>query len=232
MNRSYAKYGVIALWVGAIGGWFWHLQSSGSSPTDSMQAVVDAARGAWWAPLLYIAAYAARPLLLFPASIITIAGGILFGPWWGTLIVVIASNLSAMIAYHVGRSLTSPPGGDGSSTTLMARWSRRMEQESFLTVMVMRLAFLPYDLVNYACGFLRIRPGAFLAATAIGSFPGTLSFVLAGASIERIDDGLSGFDPKVFVASVVLFVVSLFVAKALQRRNDTAAVVVDAEALS
>ena len=56
----------------------------------------------------------------------------------------------------------------------------------------MRLLFLPYDLVNYVCGALRITWSSFLLATALGSLPGTVSFVLLGASLERVDQGLDG----------------------------------------
>lgn len=84
--------------------------------------------------------------------------------------------------------------------------------------MLMRLAFLPYDLVNYSAGFLRINAGAFVAATALGSLPGTISFVLAGASLQRLDAGLAGFDPKVFAASVAIFTVSIAISKVIQRQ--------------
>ena len=94
-----------------------------------------------------------------------------------------------------------------------------MRRNSFESVLLMRLAFLPYDGVNYAAGFLKIRPVAFLLATAIGSLPGTVSFSLAGASIESLSDGPSGVDPIVLVASVVLFVVSIVISRIVKRRE-------------
>ena len=44
----------------------------------------------------------------------------------------------------------------------------------------MRLVYVPYDLVNYLAGFLRIGWMPFILATALGSLPDTLSFVLFG----------------------------------------------------
>ena len=84
----------------------------------------------------------------------------------------------------------------------------------------MRLALLPYDVVNYLCGFLRIKPWPFLAATAIGSLPATVAFVLAGASVERVDAGASGLDARVLIAAAALFVASLAVARVLHRGED------------
>jgi len=59
----------------------------------------------------------------------------------------------------------------------------------------------------------------FLLATALGSLPGTVSFVLLGASIDSVDEGLGGIDPAILVASVVIFVVSLVLARLLRRRQ-------------
>lgn len=214
---------IVVFWAAIVAVWIWHSRSSGDGVTESLQQLVDSLRGNWWAIPAYVLAYAARPLLLFPASLLTIAGGILFGPAVGIAVVLVASNASAMVAYGVGRALRADPSHRRDATSLVARWSERLRARSFATVLVMRLAFLPYDLVNYACGALGINPGAFLAATAIGSLPGTVSFVLAGASLDRVDSGVDGFDPRVFAVSLALFVVSLVVAKLFQHREQVAA---------
>ena len=218
-NRSVLRWVAIGVWVVVVGAWVLRLRATGTSPTESLQSFVDRLDGAWWAIPAYLAIYTVRPLVLFPASILTIAGGILFGPVVGIGVAMVGANLSALVAFQVGRVFSPTALAEGEGATVIARWSARMRERSFVTVMLMRLAFLPYDLVNYAAGFLRIRPVAFLAATAVGSLPGTVSFVLAGASLERLDAGLDGFDPKVFAASLVLFVISLVVAKVVQRRE-------------
>ncbi len=41
----------------------------------------------------------------------------------------------------------------------------------------------------------------------------------ASASLDRVDEGLGGIDPVALVGSTVMFVVSLVVAQALQRRH-------------
>ncbi len=209
---------LVLAWAALLAAWLVYLWRSGSSPAGSLQAGVDAARGAWWAVPVFVLAYAARGLVLFPASLLTIAGGVLFGPVVGVVVTVVAANASAMVAYAAGRSLTAPPTMAETDASTVARWSNRLRHNSFTTVMVMRLAFLPYDLVNYLCGFLRVHQGAFLAATAIGSLPGTVTFVLAGASVRRLDAGVAGFDLRVFAISVALFVVSLVGARLVQRR--------------
>lgn len=210
---------VLLAWLALLAGWLVYLRVGGRSPASSAQAFVDLLRDAWWAVPAYVAAYAARPLLLFPASVLTLAGGVLFGPALGVLITVVAANTSAMVAYGVGRTLGSPPTPEDGDGSLVRRWSGRLRERSFVTVMIMRLALLPYDLVNYLCGYLRIRPLPYLTATAIGSLPGTVAFVLAGASLQRVDTGLAGFDWRIFAASAAFFAVSLVVARIVHRRG-------------
>ncbi|CAN5595256.1 hypothetical protein BH23ACT3_BH23ACT3_10700 [soil metagenome] len=114
------------------------------------------------------------------------------------------ANASAMVGYGVGGAFTADVERDGR----LAPWRHRLRANSFESVLLMRLLFVPYDLVNYTAGFLRIRWRPFLAATAIGSLPGTASFVLLGASLTRLDDGVDGIDRTTLAISVLLIVVS------------------------
>ncbi len=219
MHARLKRVLVLAAWTSAVVGWVLYQRSTGLGTVGSLQQFIDSTRGQWWALLAFVIVYAFRPIVLFPASLMTIAGGLLFGPVVGIGATIVGANASAMVAYWLARSLGFEREHDPDTAGLMARWSTRMRNDSFETIMLMRLAFLPYDLVNYAAGFLRIRPVAFLLATAIGSLPGTISFSLAGASIESLEDGPSGIDPAVLIASVVLFVLSVSVSRFVKRRE-------------
>ena len=219
MHARLKRVVVLAAWTAAVVGWVLYQRSTGLGTIGSLQQFIDSTRGQWWALLAFVIVYAIRPIVLFPASLMTIAGGLLFGPVVGIAATIVGANASAMVAYWLARSLGFEREQDADTEGLLARWSTRMRKDSFETIMLMRLAFLPYDLVNYAAGFLRIRPVAFLLATAIGSLPGTISFSLAGASIESLEDGPSGIDPVVLVASIVLFVLSVGVSRLVKRRE-------------
>jgi uncharacterized membrane protein YdjX (TVP38/TMEM64 family) len=216
---------VAAVWIAAIIAWQVYRSSNGLSATEAGQEFIDTVGSAWWGVFAYVALYLARPIVLFPASVLTVIGGVLFGPVLGVAVVVVAANASAMIAYGVGRLLGRAPGtlDDGSTAdddvSFARRWSARMRANSFETVLTMRLLFLPYDLVNYLSGVLRLRWLPFLLATALGSLPGTVSFVLLGASLDRIDDGFGGIDPATLGAGLVIFVVSLVIARRVRRRQ-------------
>lgn len=211
-----------AVWLGAIVAWQVHQTSTGRTTVESAQQFIDTVGGAWWGVFAYLLVYLARPIVLFPASVLTVVGGILFGPVVGVLVVVVAANASAMVAYGVGRLLGRPPGGiesPGDDASLRHRWAGRMRANSFETVLIMRLVFIPYDLVSYLAGVLRLRWLPFLLATALGSLPGTVSFVLLGASLDRVDEGIEGIDPIALGAGAMIFLVSLLLARILRRRQ-------------
>ena len=57
----------------------------------------------WWGPVLYITVYTLRPIILFPASVLTVLGGLAFGPVAGVAYTMIGSNLSTAATYAGAR---------------------------------------------------------------------------------------------------------------------------------
>jgi uncharacterized membrane protein YdjX (TVP38/TMEM64 family) len=225
-RRIWVQRGVVgAIWITAVVLWRNYQSANDLSAAGAAQQFIDSVGSAWWCILAFISVYLARPIVLFPASVLTIVGGVLFGPFVGVIAVIIGANLSASLAFAIGRSLsakiddTATATLDNDQQSFIARWSQRMRDNSFETVLLTRFLFLPYDLVNYAAGALRIKFVPFITATAIGSLPGTISFVLLGASLDRVDQGLDGLNPYALVASVIIFVASLVVARTLKQRD-------------
>lgn len=205
-------------WLVVLLAWRRYQTSNGLGAGEAAQRFVDAVQESWWGVAAYLGVYLARPIVLFPASVLTVVGGLLFGPFVGVLVVIVAANASAMVAFGVGRLLGRRPAAV-EATTLLSSWVRRLRTNSFTTILTLRLLYVPYDLVNYAAGALHVRARPFLVATAIGSLPGTVSFVLIGASLERVDDGFGGLEPLALIAGLVIFVVSLTMARLLRRRT-------------
>lgn len=207
----------------AVGGLLGLAAANGVTPLLPTNQLVDLLRNSPYGPALYISAYAARPLPLFPSSLLTIAGGLLFGPVAGIAYTLIGSNLSALIAYGIGHQLLGrqrehigqPPTQDDAPR--LSNWQAiepyidKMQEHPSITVLTMRFLFLPYDLVNYGAGMLGLDWPPFLLATALGSLPGTLAFVLAGASIQgsTIISGVPRLDLTTLAASGVIFAGSL-----------------------
>ena len=216
-----AKLVAFTFWSVVVGGYYLYANINNLTLADSLKLVVDLLTGSLLGPVFYMVIYALRPLLFFPATILTLLGGFLFGPV-GILWTVLGSNASALVAYTVGRYFGQGVLDGGDETTVIQKYTQRLRQNSFETVLIMRLLFLPYDLVNYAAGFLKIRWQPFILATAIGSIPGTISFVLLAGSFGTLDELVAGdlqVNPLTLIFSIGLILVSIGLSRFIKRRE-------------
>lgn len=225
-----------AFWILLVGGYTWYYQANNLTTETALLQLVDLFSSAW-GPLLYIVLYALRPLIFFPATLLTLASGSIFGAGslfnlaLAVLYTAIGANASAMIAYLVGRFfgqglLQEQASADGA-TSLIQRYTERMRQNSFETVLIMRFIFLPYDLVNYLAGILRIDWKAFLLATVLGSIPGTIAFVSFGASIDIKELAMGKtpeFNPWVLGFGLAILLVSIAISRYFKKRESASVV--------
>jgi uncharacterized membrane protein YdjX (TVP38/TMEM64 family) len=204
---------VLTLWVVLVLCFWLYVRSSQQNVTALLSGWLEALAQSPYRLILIFLIYLVRPVLLLPISILTVFIGFLYGPVWGTLYALLATFVSSSVAYILGRFF------GGNSLLLQTSWINQLRQQSFETVLTSRLIFIPGDLVNYACGFLKISFGAFLLATALGGLPGLLVGVLAGASIEG-QFNFSGIEINIWyvITSVLLLVVSLGISTYLRRK--------------
>jgi uncharacterized membrane protein YdjX (TVP38/TMEM64 family) len=131
-------------------------------------------------PLVFIALYALATLLFLPGSLLTLAGGALFGPLWGTLINLTGATLGAALAFLVARYLAAD-WVQGRAAGLLKRLIQGVEAEGWRFVAFTRLVPLfPFNLLNYALGLTRIPFVAYLLASAACMLPGALAYTWLG----------------------------------------------------
>lgn len=86
----------------------------------------------------------------------------------------------------------------------------------------MHLIFLPYELVNYTCGFLQIGWKPFLAGTAFGSIIATISIVMLGASfgsVEQLTEGEIRLNPTMLMTSILLIGLSVTLSRYIKKQE-------------
>jgi uncharacterized membrane protein YdjX (TVP38/TMEM64 family) len=123
--------------------------------------------------------YAVRPLLLFPATLLTVASGLIFGPWLGNLFTIFGENASANLAFALARWFGRQAVVDHASKRLR-RWDAELEQNAIVAVLSLRLLMLPFDAVNYGCGLTAMRQRDYAIGTFFGILPSLIGFVLLG----------------------------------------------------
>src|SRR6185312_15377195 len=62
-----------------------------------------------WAPAVFVAVYVGACLALVPASLLTVAGGAIFGLLAGTLLVFIGATVGASAAFLIARYVARRP---------------------------------------------------------------------------------------------------------------------------
>ncbi len=102
LTQHWQKLLGAVIWLAVIGAYTLYARAHDLTPVAAVQTLANTISGTVYGPLIYILIYVLRPLLFFPSTLLTIAGGFLFGTVWGVIYTVIGSNTSAMVAYLVG----------------------------------------------------------------------------------------------------------------------------------
>ncbi|MCA0988373.1 TVP38/TMEM64 family protein [Guptibacillus algicola] len=152
------------------------------------------------APIVYIVIYTIRPLIFFPASVLSIAGGLAFGSLFGTIYTVLGATSGAVLSFIVARTLGKSIANkdwQGKGRKLQ----EQLEKNGFFYVLFFR--FVPlfnFDLISYSAGLSKVKFSSYLFGTLIGIIPGTFAYNFLGSSL------VSG-DPMVIGTAVVVFLI-------------------------
>ncbi len=174
-----------------------------------------------WGPILYILIYAIRPVILFPGTFMTFMSGALFGFVGGMIYTLVGATFSALFAYFLGgvfgKKLLS-----GDQAWIIGSLKSKVDKEPFVSVLMTRLLFFPYDITNYACGFLKVKIKSFTLATFLGIIPGSAVFILAWAAFHNqtltsFSDALKDIDITLLYYAAGLFVITIGFAKVLKK---------------
>lgn len=174
-----------------------------------------------WAPVVFMLAYAVSTVLFVPAIPITLAGGALFGPLWGTVYNLLGATIGAMLAFAVSKYLAS-------------EWVRRMmggrlkklydgvEAEGWEFVAFTRLVpVFPFNALNYALGLTPIRFTHYAVATFIFMLPGSFAYTYVGyAGKEAFTDG-QGTLQKILIA-IGIVALAAFLSRIVRKLREKA----------
>jgi len=143
-----------------------------------------------WAPIAYMLVFLIAPVLFLPGAPITIAGGALFGPLWGTIYSVFSATAGAALAFQISRHLAGE-WAHRKAGGIVKRLKEGVEKEGWRFVAFTRLVPLfPFNVLNYGYGLTRVKFSHYIVASFFCMIPGATAYSLIGyAGREAVLDG-------------------------------------------
>ncbi|MEK7207334.1 MAG: VTT domain-containing protein [Pseudomonadota bacterium] len=159
-------------------------------------------------PLLFMAIYALATVLFLPGSVLTLAGGALFGPVAGTFYNLTGATIGATLAFLVARYIASEWAARKAGGRLK-QLMEGVENEGWRFVAFTRLVPLfPFFLLNYALGLTRIRISHYIISTYVFMLPGAFAYTYLGYAGREAIAGGEGMIQKGMLALALLGVVA------------------------
>jgi len=156
------------------------------------------------APFAYIGIYIVAVVAFMPGSVITIAGGALFGWLLGTIFVSIASTVGAGVAFLIARYIAAD-WVERKASGKVDKIKKGIEEEGARFVAFTRLVpIFPYTLLNYVFGLTRINFWTYLGVTWISMIPGTFAYVYAGYAGRQLFAGGMGMLETIIVVAIAI----------------------------
>jgi len=154
--------------------------------------------------LIYGIVYIAVTGLSLPgATVLTLAGGAIFGLFWGTVIVSLASTIGATLAFLAARFLFRD--------AVKSRFGSRLQEidegvnrdGAFYLFTLRLIPVFPFFIINLVMGLTALKTRTFYWVSQVGMLAGTIVYVNAGTQLAKIDS-LSGILSPGLLGSFVL----------------------------
>ena len=181
----------------------------------ALQQFLNAA--GFWAPAVFVLAYALGVCLFIPGTLLTGLGAAIFGAYWGFVYVWMGAMLGAAMAFLIGRTL----GREFAASLIgnrLRKYDDAIRRNGFATVLYLRLVYFPFTPMNFGMGLTSVRFRDYIFGTGLGILVGTFVFTFFIGTLKEIwasGDWGRLLSVKVFF-SIALFASSFFIPKVIK----------------
>ena len=144
-----------------------------------------------WAPVVFISLWVGACVFFLPGLPISIAGGLIFGAFWGTVYTTIGANLGAAAAFLIGRYVARDmverrmAGNDS-----LRRIDEGVKRQGWRMLMITRLVpIFPFNIQNFIYGLTDISLGTYVLVSLVCMLPGTIAYNFAAGAVRTGDFG-------------------------------------------
>jgi uncharacterized membrane protein YdjX (TVP38/TMEM64 family) len=140
--------------------------------------------------MLFVLVFTALSALAVPGcSLLALAAGAVFGPWWGALLVTLSSSAGATLSFLAARRWLRGP--------VRRRWSAAFDRvepvvarDGALGLFLLRVApVVPFPALNPLMGLTSMPAWTFFWVSAVGMAAGSAAYAMAGAGFGAALDG-------------------------------------------
>jgi uncharacterized membrane protein YdjX (TVP38/TMEM64 family) len=154
-----------------------------------------------WGVVVVEALIIVHAVVFFPAEIVNLAAGFVYGFWLAFALVLAGWVASGLLAYWLGRTAARPLLHRLIGARRFEAAEGWIERGGVPALIAARLIpFVPYSVASYVAGAARVPVGRFTWTTAVGIAPITAAVVLLGARLEEF----SLTDPLIWLSALLL----------------------------
>lgn len=136
-----------------------------------------------WGPIIFMMFYIVRPLIFFPSTLLALFAGLAFGFVEGVIYTFLGEMVSSHLAFLLARWMR--PNSKMRKNKKKFTWLRVLNDEirekGFMTTLILRLSWAPFDAVNYGLGMSKISLSSYFWGTMLGIIPSIIAVVYAGS---------------------------------------------------
>lgn len=154
---------------------------------------------------IFVFIYIISVAFLIPiATVLTLAGGFLFGSIEGTLFVNIGATVGAGFAFLFARYIIGAKLQEKYSTQL-EKFNKELTENKYQYLFSLRfLPIFPFFLVNFLAGLTKVDFKTFIITTSLGIIPGSFVYTYAGSQLSSINALSDIFSKEILSAFLLL----------------------------
>lgn len=202
--KMFGLLAFIALMIGVVVG-LWPSFKTITEPGGVDQLIADVkSQGAKGVFVLLGLQLLQIVVVVIPGEAVQIAAGMLYGPWWGALLIMIGCVISTALIYTLVNKLGAPFVHAMVSEKHLEKFGGISQTKKFTTTVfiLFLLPAFPKDALTYIVPLSNMKMSTFLLITTIGRFPGVLISTYAAAGLAQGE----------IVQSLIIFAVAIVLA--------------------
>ena len=144
----------------------------------------------FWGVIIFLAIQILQVVVaIIPGEIVEVAAGVVFGWWWGFILVLLGITIGTFIIFFVfrrtGKPLIEAALGD-DRLKKFEKLDKHKNRDKIIFIMFFIIG-LPKDIFTYAAAFFDISIWRFFLLTTFARIPAIISSTIAGSSLAKGD---------------------------------------------